>query len=123
MFRHVADTEFGHVKRFIAALRSKEPRRLARYEDICEYNVDEIIERTQSALGSAVAEGIRAANASEPYLSKAIRNLLSSLPIDEEAAKDLVLEVAATEGVTSVRMLTKTAIRLYAEREQGPAAA
>lgn len=123
MFRHVADTEFGHVKRFVAALRSKEPRRLAKYEDICEYNVDEVIERTQSALGSAVAEGIRAAKTSEPYLNKAIRNLLSTLPIDEQTAQDLVLEVAATEGVTSVRMLTKTAIRLYADRARGPAAA
>jgi hypothetical protein len=123
LFTHVADTEFAHVKRFTAALRSKDPRHLARYEDICEYDVDEVIERTQSALGSTVAEGIRAAKASEPYLNEAIRNLLSTLPIDEPTAKSLVLEVAESKGVTSVRMLTQTAIRLYAERTRDSAAA
>jgi hypothetical protein len=123
MFRQVADTEFAHVKRFIAALRSKDPRRLARYEDICEYDVDEMIERTQSSLGSAVAEGIRAARGSEPYLNEAIRHVLSTLPIDEATARALVLEVAECKGVTSARMLTQSAIRLYAERARGAAAA
>jgi protein subunit release factor A len=123
MFTHVADTEFAHVKRFTAALRSKNPRHLARYEDICEYDVDELVERTQSALGSTVAEGIRAAKASEPYLNEAIRNLLSTLPIDEPTARALVLEIAESKGVTSARMLTQAAIRLYAERTRDSAAA
>ena len=114
-FTHIARTEFSQVQPFIAALRSKDHRKLAKFEDVCDYSLDDIIERKKAALAEAAEKGRRASSAPLSLFDQALKNVMCALPIDKAEATALVFKALTDLPAGTASALTKAAIRAYAD--------
>lgn len=116
-FRNTARSEFRMVQPFIKALRKKEPQELTQYEDLCDYDLDELIERTQSSLSAAARSAASAPPATASYVDRAIASTSKVIPGGIEHARHWVTK-ALEEGVyTSAAALTTAAVKAYAKAQ------
>lgn len=110
LFRTVARTEFAPVQPMLNALRSKDLKRLQKFEDLVDFDLDSEIERLRQLIPAAGSSGPAA-----PYASmtvEAASNVQSALGVSAVDAKQLVLR-AVKDTHKSARALTEAAVRLY----------
>jgi len=110
LLRTVARTEFSPVQPMLNALRSKDLKRLQKFEDLVDFDLDSEIERLRQLIPAAGSSGPAA-----PYVSmtvEAASNVQSALGVSAVDAKQLVLR-AVKDTHKSARALTEAAVRLY----------
>ena len=110
LFRTVARTEFAPVQPMLNALRSKDLKRLKKFEDLIDFDLDSEIERLRQLIPVA-GSSVPAA----PYASMTIEaasTVQSALELPAAEAKQLVLR-AVKDTHKSARALTEAAVRLY----------
>lgn len=110
MFRHVARHEFEFLQPLLNALRSKQPNRLAKFEDVEAYDIDEIIERQQRLIPQATPahEGKRGPT----MVERAAAMVRSALGVSETEARRLV-ESVLTATHKSHSKLTQDALAAW----------
>lgn len=112
LFRAVARTEFAPVQPMLNALRSKDPNRLKKFDDLVDFDLDSEIERLRELIPVAGADGPR--NPETSMVAQASSNVESALGLSTLDAKQLVLR-AVKDSHKSARALTEAAVRLYFE--------
>lgn len=115
LLRHVATTEFALIEPFVAALRSKDSRKLRQFEDIIEYDIDTVIERNTRKLAKDVVAAAEAARGDGGFVGAAIRNVISTLEISQAEARELVVNVTTSSDApfTSAKALTQAVLQHY----------
>ena len=115
LLQHVAVTEFALIEPFVAALRSKDSRRIKQFEDIVEYDFDTVIERNTRKLAKDVETGAEAARGDGGFVGAAMRNVMSTLDINQAEARELVFHVTTSADVpfTSAKALTQAVLKHY----------
>lgn len=115
LIQHVATTEFSLIEPFVAALRSKDARKLKQFEDILEYDIDTVIERNTQKLAKDVVAGAEAARGDGGFVGAAMRHVMSTLDISQAEARELVVHVTTTADVpfTSAKGLTQAVLKHY----------
>lgn len=117
-FRNTVRSEFSMVQPFVKALRTKNPEKLTKYEDLCDYKLDELIERTNASLAAAARKGATAPPASASYVDRAISNVTQVIPGGSEHARKWVATALEGGAITSAAALTKAAIQAYVEAQK-----
>lgn len=112
-FRNTVRSEFMMVQPFVKALRKKDPLELTKYEDLCEYSLDELIERTNSSLSAAARDGAKALPASASYVDRAIASVSKVIPGGPEHARHWVAKALEGGATTSAAALTNAAVKAY----------
>jgi hypothetical protein len=108
MFHHVARHEFEFLQPLLNALRSRQPSRLARFEDVDAYDIDEIIQKHQQL----IPQGSAAQSEGKPGLSLLARSaasVRSALGISDTESRRLV-ESVLTAAHKSHTKLTQDAL-------------
>lgn len=110
MFRHVARHEFEFLQPLLNALRSKQPNRLAKFEDVEAYDIDEIIEQQQRLIPQATPahDGKRGPT----IVERAAAMVRSALGVSETEARRLV-ESVQTATHKSHSKLTQEALAAW----------
>jgi len=118
LFRKVARTEFAAVQPMLHALRSGDPNRLHKFDDLVTYDVDDQIERVRQLITttSSADTSVRP-SAKASMLAQASANAASTLGLSAADARDLVLR-AMDESHKSAPALTLAAIELYRRSQQ-----
>jgi hypothetical protein len=117
LFRTVARTEFAPVQPMLNALRSKDLKRLQKFEDLVDFDLDSEIERLRQL--------IPAAGSSSPVVpyalmtGEAASNVQLALELSAVDAKQLVIR-AVKDTHKSARALTEAALRLYMTEHPSP---
>lgn len=118
LFRTVAREEFAAVQPMLHALRSKDPNRIGRFEDLLSYQVDEYIERARNLITAGSGETAAAADPGASILGRACVAVASYTGLTAPEAKKLVLKVMdGSHG--SARALTRAAIARYEQEVEG----
>lgn len=111
MFHHVARQEFEFLQPLLNALRSKQPNRLAKFEDVDAYDIDDIIEKQQQL----IPQGTPARPDGKPgpsLLGRAAAMVRSTLGLSDTEARRLV-ESVLTPGHKSHTKLTQDALAAW----------
>lgn len=95
MFHHVARHEFEFLQPLLNALRSKQPNRMAKFEDVEAYDIDEIIAQQQRLIpqGAPARDGKRGPT----MVERAAAMLRSTLGLSDTDARRLVESVLTAE--------------------------
>lgn len=111
MFKHVARNEFEFLQPLLAALRSKQPNRMAKFEDVEAYDIDEIIEKHRQLIPKATPAGSDGKPGTS-LLGRAAAMVRSAVGLSESEARSLVASVltAAHKSHTS---LTQDALKAW----------
>jgi hypothetical protein len=118
MFKLVARGEFEFLQPLLNALRSKQPNRLARFEDMDAYDIDEIIEKQQLLIPHAGApKGDKAPGTS--IVARAAAHIRSALGLTEADARRLV-ERVLTKAHKSHGKLVEDALAAYFKSREEP---
>ncbi len=112
MFRHVARTEFAPVQPVLNALRSNDRNRMLKFEDVLNYDIDELIEAEQLLITRASAVPKTTASDSGSLMARAVANVRSTVGVTEEEARQLVRTVM-DGSQRSAQALTKAALAHY----------
>ena len=113
LFKSVARAEFSTVQPMLNALRSKDPNRQKKFEDLVSYDVEEAIERILHLVSSGSPPVSSVARSSEStLLGQACCNIETALGLSAAESKQLVLR-AMDGSHKSARALTTAALRLY----------
>lgn len=111
LFRKVARSEFSAVQPMLGALRSRDPARIRKFDDLVFYDLDEHIELVRNLI-PAEAESVSNLPARSSAAGKATVNVASACSLSESEAKQLVMKVM--DGASqSARALTTAACRLF----------
>jgi hypothetical protein len=110
LLRTVARTEFSPVQPMLSALRSKDLKRLQKFEDLVDFDLDSEIERLRQLIPAVGSSGPAAPYAS--MTAEAASNVQLALGVSAVDAKQLVLR-AVKDSHKSARALTEAAVRLY----------
>nr|PZN82659.1 MAG: hypothetical protein DIU57_11255 [Pseudomonadota bacterium] len=113
VFRHVARTEFSAVQPMLSALRSGDPARIRKYDDLMPYQIDEHIEQLRRLMPVTQEEHVQLPTHAST-MAEACAKVMSALSISETEAKQLVLRVMNGKA-QSARALTRAACKLYYE--------
>lgn len=116
MFHRVARTEFEFLQPLLNALRSKSPNRLAKFEDMEGYDIDDLIEQHQRFLtqaAPAASDGRQAPS----LVARVAAMVRSSLGLSETEARSLVESVQTPEH-TSQTALTQAALAAWFKRTE-----
>ena len=116
MFRHVARTEFEVLQPLLNALRSKSPNRLAKFEDMEGYDIDDIIEQYQRFLNQA-ATAAASSKQAPSLVARVAAMVRSTLGVSETEARRLVESVQTPEH-TSHTALTQAALAAWFKRTE-----
>lgn len=110
LFRTVARTEFAPVQPMLNALRSKDLKRLNKFDDVMDFDLDSEIERLRQLIpaGGSSDSPIRPTS----MVAQAASNIESTFGLSGLDAKQLVLR-AVKDTHKSARALTEAAVRLY----------
>jgi hypothetical protein len=112
LFKKVARTEFAAVQPMLNALRSKDPRRLMKFEDIGSYDIDELVHNEHLLVARATQKSDGPAQQATTMVAQAIANLRSSFGLPDKQAREFVEQV--NDGTfTSPKGLTMAASRAY----------
>jgi hypothetical protein len=112
-FRETARSEFAMVQRFIKALRTKDPRRITRFEDLSDYRLDEVVDRTNKAMWGAADEGASVAKQTNSFVDQAIEKVALVIGGGSERAREWVMKALEEGTPKTAAALTSAAIRLY----------
>jgi len=118
LFRRVAREEFAAVQPMLNALRSKDPNRIRRFEDLMSYDVDEYIERARSLITAGSAGASAAPDPSASILGRACAAVQGYTGLTAAEAKKLVLKVMDGSHATA-QALTRAAIARYDQEVEG----
>ncbi len=91
LFRKVAREEFAAVQPMLHALRSKDPNRIRRFEDLMTYNLEEYVERARNLITGGQGNVTDAPDASASILGRACAALKAYTGLTAAEAKALVL--------------------------------
>lgn len=118
MFRHVARTEFEFLQPLLNGLRSKQPNRLAKFEDVEAYDIDEIIQRQQQLIPQpSVSRG--ADTSSVTLIGRAAALVRSAIGLSDADARKLV-ESVWTPSLKTHQNLVQAAVARWANsRKEG----
>jgi hypothetical protein len=111
MFKQVARNEFEFLQPLLAALRSKQPNRMAKFEDVDAYDIDEIIEKHRQLIPKATP----ASSDERPgtsLLGRAAAMVRSAVGLSESEARSLVASVLTAEH-KSHTSLTQDALKAW----------
>lgn len=113
LFKHVARKEFSAVQTMLNALRSGDPARIRKFDDLAFYDVDDHIERLRNMI-PASSEELHDISAQSSPTAEAATKVAGVLSISQKEAMQLVMKV--TKGPNqSVRSLTTAALLLHYE--------
>jgi hypothetical protein len=115
LFKHVAKTEFSAVQPMLSALRSGDPARILKFDDLMPYDLDEHIEQLRRLVPAPQEYGSELPTHSS-VIAQACANVVSALSISDSEAKQLVLK-AMNGKEQSARALTKAACKLHFESD------
>lgn len=118
LFRRVAREEFAAVQPMLNALRSKDPHRIRRFEDLMSYDVDEYIEQARKLITAASVGTPAAPDASASILGRACAALQAYTGLTAREARTLVLKVMDGSHRTA-QALTRAAIAHYDQDVEG----
>jgi hypothetical protein len=119
MFRLVARSEFEFLQPLLNALRSRQPSRIAKFEDADAYDIDDIIHKQQLLIPAAAPSrpGDKPGNS---LVARAVANLRTSLGLSIAEAQNQV-ESVLTAAHKSASKLTEDALAAYFRaREERP---
>lgn len=111
MFRQVARHEFEFLQPLLNALRSKQPNRMAKFEDVETYDIDEIIDRHQRL----IPQGAPPKGDGKPgpsLVARAAAMVRSALGLSDSEARRLVESVLTADHKSHVK-LTEDALRAW----------
>lgn len=117
MFRHVARNEFEFLQPLLNALRSKQQNRMARFEDVDAYDMDEIIEQHRLLIPAKGPD----ASGDKPGPSLVARSaamIRTAIGLAESDARRLVESVLTAAHKTPTK-LTQDALAAYFRSQQG----
>lgn len=115
LFRHVARTEFECLQGFLNALRSKDPRRIKKYQDAISYDIRDMLDEDERFVPAAYSgSSAPIMDSSSTFVTKACEVLMSSLDLSEEEARELVALVS-TGKEASYQAIVKAATQAYYE--------
>jgi hypothetical protein len=116
MFHYVARNEFEFLQPLLNALRSKQPNRLARFEDVDAYDMDEIIEKHRLLIPK---EGPSASNdkPGSSLLGRAAAAIRTAIGLSDTDARRLVESVLTAEHKTPTK-LTSDALAAWFRSQQ-----
>jgi hypothetical protein len=120
MYSHVARTEFEFLQPLLNALRSKQPNRMAKFEDVESYDIDEIIEKQQLLISQAAtaAEKVKPGSTIVTRATAAVRAALS---VPEPEARRLVESVLNASHKSHVKLVDDALASHYKARySEGP---
>lgn len=112
LFRTVARTEFSAVQPMLNALRSGDPNRLRKFDDLLPYEIDDHIERFTRLIDEAAPRRQGLSGDSGSLLARACASVRSSLGVEEKEARELVLK-AMNGSHTTASALTRAALEMY----------
>jgi hypothetical protein len=117
MFHHVARHEFEFLQPLLNALRSKQPNRMARFEDVETYDVDEIIEKQRLLIPK---EGPAASNdkPASSLLGRAAAMIRTAIGLSDSEARRLVESVLTTAHKSHTK-LTQDALAAWFRSQEG----
>jgi hypothetical protein len=121
MFHHVARQEFEFLQPLLNALRSKQPSRLAKFEDVDAYDIDEIIQKHQQLIPQGVpaqSEG----KSGPSLLGRATAMVRSAIGLSDTEARRLV-ESVLTPAHKSHTKLTQDALAAWFRSHEAEEAA
>ena len=110
LFRTVARTEFAPVQPMLNALRSKDLKRLNKFDDVMDFDLDSEIERLRQLIPAGGSSSSPRGQTS--MVAQAASNIESAFGLSGLDAKQLVLR-AVKDTHKSARALTEAAVRLY----------
>ena len=116
-FRQVAREEFAAVQPMLNALRSKDPNRIRRFEDLMSYKVDEYIERARKLIPSGAEEAPEAPDPGASVLGRACVAVQAYTGLTAAETRKLVLSVMDGSHRTS-QSLTRASIARYHEQTE-----
>lgn len=117
MFRLVARSEFEFLQPLLNALRSRQPSRIAKFEDADAYDIDEIIHKQQLLIPAAapLKPGDKPGSS---LVARAVANLRTSLGLSIAEAQKQV-ESVLTAAHKSAGKLTEDALAAYFRAREG----
>ena len=119
LFKHVARTEFAPVQPVLRALRSKDPSRLAKFEDACAYDMEEMLDRIQAGMTASSLAGAAESTSRPSYVTSASANVSKACGLGLGEARALVVRALSSRTPTSAAALTEAAIKLLYESPGG----
>lgn len=111
LFKKVARTEFAAVQPMLNALRSKDPLRLRKFEDLGSYDIDELLSNERLLVEKHTQRGTNAAQCGT-IVAASVASLRSAIGMDEHEAREIVARVNDGSFASS-RALTKAAAKAY----------
>ena len=112
LFKKVARTEFAAVQPMLNALRSGDPRRLMKFEDIASYDIDELMRNERLLVERTTHKADGPEQQAVTMVARAIANLRSSFGLPDKQAREFVEQV--NDGTfSSPKGLTMAATRAY----------
>jgi hypothetical protein len=117
LFERVARSEFAVVQPMLRALRQRKLARLEEFEDMLEYDLDDIMAQAMTQMPAQPHGASLAGKAPASALSATVAHLCSVFGMQADDARRLALEVFKPEYATA-RAWTQAAVALHAERLQ-----
>ncbi|MDM0068785.1 TniB family NTP-binding protein [Variovorax sp. J31P207] len=111
LFRTIARTEFEILQPLLNALRSKQPNRIAKFEDVDSYDIDEIIQKQQLLIPKGEVSKPEAKPGTS-LVARAAAHVRSAIGLSEADARRLVESVLTATHKTHVK-LTEDALAAY----------
>lgn len=110
MFHQVARQDFEFLQPLLNALRSKQPHRIEKFEDVEIYDIDEIIQRQQQLIPQGMAAQVGKRGVS--LVERAAAMLRSVLGLSETDARRFVESVVTPEHKSQSK-LTQDALAAW----------
>lgn len=121
MFCHVARHEFEFLQPLLNALRSKQPNRMAKFEDVEAYDIDEIIHRHQQLIPQgtpAQSDGKEGPS----LVSRSSAMVRSSIGLSDADARRLVESVLTPAHRSHTKLTQDALVAWFRSQEPGEGA-
>lgn len=119
MLQHVARTEFEFLQPLLNALRSKQPSRMARFEDVDAYNMDELVEKQRLLIPSGSPDGKAPNKPSMSIIARAGAMIRSAIGLSDTDARRLVESVLTAEHKSHTKLTQDALAAYYRAQEPG----
>lgn len=117
LFKQVARTEFSAVQPMLDALRSGDPARIRKFDDLMPYDLDEHIEQLRRLVPVPHEEAPESPTHAS-VIAEACAKVMSALSVSDSEARQLVMQAINDKNQTSARALTRAACKLRYEQEE-----
>lgn len=118
IFKDVARREFLAVQPMLRALRERKIAQLQDFEDMVEYELDDIIAQSMQMMPKAPSPQSGGPATATSALSATVARLCSVFGMDSASAREVALQAFSAEHA-STRAWTQAAVQLQAERMRG----